>query len=56
MTLAPSLPPPMTLLPIVPAGLDSEEEPRLETPVEPGHDPHRINDVVDDFVVMMWCG
>jgi len=53
MTLAPSLPPITLACPTVPFGLDSELEPRLDTPVEPGHDPHRINDVVDDFVAVI---
>lgn len=43
----------MLACPTVPAGLDSELEPRLETPVEPGQDPHRISDVVDFVVVIM---
>lgn len=53
MTLAPSLPPMTLVLPIVPLGLDSDDEPRLETPVEPGQDPHRISEVVDFVVVTM---
>lgn len=51
--LVPSLPPMTLVFPTVPAGLDSELEPRLDTPVEPGHDPHRINEVVDFVVVIM---
>jgi hypothetical protein len=48
--LMPSLPA-MTLT--FPAGLDSELEPRLETPVEPGHEPQRISDDVDFAGAMM---
>jgi hypothetical protein len=42
--LIPSLPA-ITLT--LPAGLDSELEPRRDTPVDPGHEPQRISDEVD---------